>query len=73
MFFIMFYNSNLRQFLILPTYQPEINNDEDLLDLGIKTIYTDTPHEWMHDYFGQYEVNRPELYFKVSDSGGHCY
>ena len=41
----MFYSSNLRKMLILPSYEPEINNDADIVNNGIDTIYAAVPQE----------------------------
>ena len=39
-FLIMFYSSNLRQQLVAPRYEPEVNNEQDILDQRYNKIYT---------------------------------
>ena len=45
LFFGMMYNCNLRNMLILPFYEPEINTDGDVLLNNITTIYLPFPHD----------------------------
>ena len=34
--------------LILPLYEPEINNDADVMKYNIETIYAAVPHDSLH-------------------------
>ena len=65
MLFIMFYLSDLRKNLIAPTYQPEINTDEDVLTYDVEVIYTDAPQEMLSDYYNEMAERTPELFHKA--------
>ena len=72
----MIYLSNLRTILSQPDFQPEINNHQDVIDQGIKSVYVIYPPEWIPVQYGIYEgeeenqikpmVNPIETYKKVS-------
>ena len=64
-FFIMFYNSNLRQTLVAPTFEFEINGDEDIYNHDIKIIYTDLPESIISYEFSGLEKTMPDMYAKV--------
>ena len=65
MFFVLFYNSNLRQTLIVPDYEPQIHNAEDILFNNIKVIYTDTPNESLEQKFIHEKQEYPDIYNMV--------
>ena len=66
MFFVMFYNSNFRQYIIVPTYDPEIRTDEDVLKYGITKIHTDRPQERLHHFYAEINYTYPQLYSMAS-------
>ena len=68
MLFVMFYSSDLRKNLIAPTFEPEINTDDDLLKYDVETVYTDTPNEEISTYYDKMRRRRPDLYKKVRDN-----
>ena len=59
----MFYNSNLRQYLVLPNYDSEINHNADIFAENIETIYTVVPQAYVRAYHGT--LDNPELFSKV--------
>ena len=44
----MFYNSNLRQALLVKEYDPEINSEEDIIKYNIETIYSPSRSGGIH-------------------------
>ena len=68
MFLIMFYNSDLRMNLIVPTYDPEVNSDADIFELGIQTIHIDVPHQIVPNVMSNLRVYKPELFNKVKNN-----
>ena len=66
MFFVMFYNSNFRQYIVVPTYDPEINTDEDALKYGVTKIYADRPNERLDEFYSDINYTYPQLYEMVS-------
>ena len=65
MFFVLFYNSNLRQTLIVPDYEPQIHNAEDILINNITVIYTDSPNESLEQKFIHEKHEYPDIYNMV--------
>ena len=65
MFFVLFYNSNLRQTLIVPEYEPQVHNPEDIIKNDIKAIYTETPHEFIGKYFSYVKQAYPDIFQRV--------
>ena len=66
MFFVMFYNSNFRQYIVVPTYDPEINTDEDALKYGVTKIYADRPNERLDiEFYSDINYTYPQLYEMV--------
>ena len=59
MLFVMFYNSNLRQMIIAPSVDPEINSDED--------IHSETPNEYIPIFYNNLNAIQPEIYAKASE------
>ena len=55
MFFVMFYNSNLRRNLTVPDYEPEINSDKDIIKHNVDTLYVAVPDDLVEYYFGREE------------------
>ena len=55
LFFIMFYNSNLRTRLVTPDFEPEVNSMEDVLDQNIRWVHVNYPQEYV-DWLSPQEV-----------------
>ena len=51
----MIYLSNLRTILSKPDLQPEINNNKDVIEQGIKSVYVIYPPKWIPNKYGMYE------------------
>ena len=64
-FFVMVYSSNLRQLLVVPKYEPEVNNEQDILDQGYKNIYTWEGDEMLPVYFFDMLLRFPNHYKMV--------
>ena len=67
MLFVMFYNSNLRQMIIAPSVDPEINSDEDILKYGVEAIHSETPNEYIPIFYNNLNAIQPERYAKASE------
>ena len=65
-FLIMFYSSNLRQQLLAPRYEPEVNNKQDILDQGYNKIYTWHGNEKIPLLFHDIKIKFPKHYEMVS-------
>ena len=66
LFFIMFYNSNLRTRLVTPDFEPEINSVEDVLEQDIRWVHVHYPQEYIDWLAPVKVVENQDLYNKVS-------
>ena len=66
--FIMFYGSNLRQQIILPAFDPEINADSDIFEHDVQAIHSGVPTSEIDAWYANIQVNYPEWYARVSIS-----
>ena len=65
LFFIMFYNSNLRTRLVTPDFEPEVNSVEDVLEQNIRYVHVHYPHEYVEFLSPEKARENKELYNKV--------
>ena len=66
-FLIMFYSSNLRQQLVAPRYEPEVNNEQDILDQGYEKIYVWTADKDIAVQYHDINLRFPKHYEMVGD------
>ena len=60
----MAYTSNLRYFITLPNYEPEINQDSDA-DKYFNTVHIPVPHEYKTIYYSFVKKISSSLFEKV--------
>ena len=63
--FIMFYSSNLRQQIIVPTFQPEINSDDDIVKYNVESIHLTVPPNQKYAFFEWVNDSLPHIYERV--------
>ena len=64
--FITFYSSNLRQQIIIPRFDPDINSDADIIKHNVAAIHVGIPNEQLGHYYTHVMNGYSELYARVS-------
>ena len=61
----MFYNSNLRQQLVSPQFEPEYNQESDIQKYGMQQIFTRIPTEYLGIEWWRIKEGYPQIFKKV--------
>ena len=69
----MFYSSNLRQQIIVPTFDPEINADADIFKHNVKAIHCGVPTSEIDLWYTGIMDGYPEWYARVSNINLHFF